>query len=42
MGDKPTNCVFGPQGDTTLYVTEVEFGSLEATDAGTEGLALYR
>jgi len=33
--------VFGLPGDNTLYVTEVEFGTLEAIDVGTEGLALH-
>ena len=41
-GSKPTNCVFGLPGDNTLYVTEVGFGTLEAIDVGTEGLALYK
>jgi len=41
-GGKPTNCVFGLPGTNTLYVTDVEFGALEALDVGTDGLALYK
>ena len=41
-GSKPTNCAFGLPGDTRLYVTEVEFGTLEVVEAGTEGLPLFR
>ena len=40
-GGKPTNCVFGPQGQHKLYVTEVEFGGIEVLDVGTDGLPLY-
>ena len=40
-GHKPTNLVFGPRGQQRIYVTEVEHGTLEALDAGTDGLPLY-
>ena len=41
-GSSPTNCAFGLPGDKRLYVTEVEFGTMEVIDIGTEGFPLYR
>ena len=40
-GRYPTNLAFGPDGETKLYVTENEFGCIEAFDADTSGLALH-
>ena len=40
-GLKPTNVAFGLPGDKRIYVTENEFGALEAFDAGVDGLPLY-
>lgn len=40
-GRMPTNCAFGPKGSKKLYVTEVELGSLEVLDVGTDGFPLY-
>jgi gluconolactonase len=40
-GSKPTNCAFGPAGSKKLYVTEVEFGTLEVHDVDTDGFPLY-
>jgi gluconolactonase len=42
QGQKPTNVAFGLPGDTRIYVTENEYGSLEVFDVGVEGLPLYR
>jgi gluconolactonase len=41
-GRKPTNCAFGPAGQKKLYVTDVEFGTMEVLDVGTDGFPLYR
>jgi gluconolactonase len=41
-GRKPTNCAFGPRGQKKLYVTEVDFGTMEVLEVGTDGLPLYR
>ena len=41
-GQKPTNVAFGLPGDKRIYVTENEFGALEAFDVGVDGLPLYR
>jgi gluconolactonase len=41
-GRCPTNIAFGPPGEKKIYVTEVEFGTMEVFDVGTEGLPLYR
>jgi len=41
-GGKPTNCAFGLPGDKRLYVTEVEYGTLEILETGTVGLPLYK
>jgi len=41
-GRKPTNCAFGPSGRKQLYVTDVEFGTMEVLDVGTDGFPLYR
>ena len=40
-GRKPTNCAFGPAGSDKLYVTEVELGTMEMLDMGTDGFPLY-
>ncbi len=40
-GKRPTNVAFGPAGQKTIYVTEVELGSLEAISVETDGLPLY-
>jgi gluconolactonase len=37
----PTNVAFGPAGEKRIYVTEDEFGNLEAFDVPTGGLPLY-
>jgi len=37
----PTNLVFGPPGSQTIYVTEVESGSVQIFDVGTDGLPLH-
>jgi gluconolactonase len=41
-GAKPTNLAFGAQGERKIYVTEDEYGVLEAIDVDTDGLPLYR
>ena len=41
QGAMPTNLAFGPPGSQRIYVTEVEFGVMEATEVGTDGLLLY-
>lgn len=41
-GNKPTNCVFGLPGEKKLYVTELQFGTVEVLDVKTEGLSLYK
>ncbi len=40
-GMQPTNLAFGLPGDKKLYVTEMEFGTVEVYDIGIDGLALY-
>ncbi len=40
-GAKPTNLAFGGPGERKIYVTEDEYGVLEAIDVDTEGLPLY-
>jgi len=40
-GAKPTNLAFGAPGERKIYVTEDEYGVLEAIDVDTEGLPLY-
>ena len=40
-GNAPTNLAFGPPGSQTIYVTEDQFGTLEAFRVGTDGLPLY-
>jgi len=40
-GRMPTNLAFGPPGSKKIYVTEDEFGTMEAFDVGTDGLPLY-
>ena len=41
QGSLPTNLAFGQPGSQKIYVTEVEFGSLEVLEVGTDGLPLY-
>jgi gluconolactonase len=41
-GAKPTNVAFGAPGEKKIYVTEDEFGVLEAIDVDTDGLPLHR
>lgn len=40
-GSGPTNVAFGPPGEKRIYVTEVEFGTLEVFDVDTDGLPLF-
>lgn len=40
-GRLPTNVAFGRPGEARIYVTEVEFGRVEAFEVGAEGLRLY-
>jgi gluconolactonase len=40
-GMKPTNCCFGGPNNSTLYVTEVETGSVYKIDLGAPGLPLH-
>ncbi len=40
-GRLPTNVAFGRSGEQKIYVTEDEFGRLEAFEVETEGLRLY-
>jgi gluconolactonase len=37
----PTNLAFGPPGSQSIYVTEVEFGTIEVLAVGTDGLPLH-
>ena len=41
-GMQPTNLAFGLDGEKKLYVTEMEFGTIEVYDIGIEGLPLHR
>ena len=41
QGRFPTNLAFGPHGEKKIYVTEVEFGSMEVHNIDTDGLPLY-
>jgi len=41
-GAKPTNLAFGARAKGKIYVTEDEYGVLEAIDVDTDGLPLYR
>ena len=41
-GSLPTNVAFGPPGERRIYVTEVEFGTVEVFEVGAEGLRLHR
>jgi len=41
-GAKPTNLAFGAPSERKIYVTEDEYGVLEAIDVDTDGLPLYR
>ena len=40
-GALPTNLAFGPPGQGRVYVTEDEYGALEALDVGVDGLPLW-
>jgi gluconolactonase len=40
-GKEPTNLAFGLPGQRRIYVTECEFGQLEAFDVGVDGLPLW-
>jgi gluconolactonase len=40
-GNNPTNVAFGPSGDTRIYITEGDAGTLESRDVGVEGLPLF-
>ena len=39
-GSMPTNLAFGPIGERKIYVTEVETGSVQILDVGTDGFPL--
>jgi gluconolactonase len=39
-GSMPTNLCFGPKGERTIYVTEVETGSVQVFDVNTDGYPL--
>lgn len=39
-GNNPTNVAFGPAGETRIYITEGDRGTLEARDVGVGGLPL--
>jgi len=41
-GAKPTDVAFGVLGEKKIYVTQDEYGALEAIHVGTDGLPLYR
>ncbi len=40
QGSMPTNLAFGPKGEKQIYVTEVETGTVQIIDVGTDGLPL--
>lgn len=40
-GQKPSNVAFGPPGERRIYVTEVEFGRVEAVEVAADGLPLH-
>ena len=40
-GKLPTNVAFGLPGEQRIYVTEVEFGRVEAFEVNADGLRLY-
>jgi gluconolactonase len=40
QGSMPTNLCFGPKGERTIYVTEVETGSVQVFDVNTDGYPL--
>ncbi len=40
-GNFPTNLAFGPRGSKQIYVTEVQFGTLEVHAADSDGLPLF-
>ena len=39
-GNSPTNVAFGPPGDTRIYITEGDTGTLESRDVGVGGFPL--
>jgi gluconolactonase len=41
QGAMPTNLCFGRDGERIIYVTEVETGTVQIHDAGTDGFPLY-
>ena len=40
-GNSPTNVAFGPPGDTRIYITEGDTGTLESRDVGVGGFPLH-
>ena len=40
-GNNPTNVAFGPPGDTRIYITEGDMGTLESRDVGVGGHPLH-
>jgi gluconolactonase len=40
-GIYPTNLVFGPTGERSIYVTEAETGTVRKLEVGTDGFPLY-
>ena len=40
QGSMPTNLAFGPKGEKKIYVTEVETGSVQVLEVGTDGFPL--
>jgi gluconolactonase len=40
-GNFPTNLAFGPRGSKQIYVTEVQFGTMEVHTVDTDGLPLF-
>lgn len=40
-GRSPTNVAFGPPGDTRIYITEGDTGTLESRDVGVGGAPLF-
>jgi sugar lactone lactonase YvrE len=40
-GNFPTNLAFGPRGSKQIYVTEVQFGTMEVHSVDTDGLPLF-
>jgi gluconolactonase len=40
-GTHPTNLAFGPPGSKQIYVTEMQTGTMQIMDVGTDGLPLH-